>query len=428
MKAVILCGGRGERMWPLCEDKWALDFLGRPLLLHLVDLLHYEGVREFVFVGNPATESKLCSITSRLTDVSCGYAVQPEHSGMAGALEAAAEHLTGPFLLVSSNDIVEASAYRSVIDEGRSGRDCALLACRLEQYFPGGYLVTDEENSVRGIEEKPEPGSEPSDLVNVVVHYHRDPAALLLALSRAETEHDDRYESSLSLLIESGTEVLAVPYDGFWSAIKYPWDVLQTMDHFVNAIQPYTAPTASVAPSAVVDGRVHIGDNVKVLENAVVRGPAYIADNCVIGNNALIRGGVHLGEGSVVGYSTEVKHSYIGRNCWFHSNYIGDSVIDDSCLFGSGAVTGNFRFDEAPVKAHAAGKRIDTGSTKLGVIMGSGCHTGINAGFMPGVLVGPGAEVGPHVCLTANLAAGQKARLVDDYRVDNDDSAPGSAG
>ena len=415
-------------MWPLSEDKWALDFLGRPLMLHLVDLLHYEGVREFVFVGNPANESKLFSITSRLAHISRGYAVQQEHSGMAGALEVAAEHLTGPFLLVSSNDIVEASAYRSVMCEGSNGPDAALLAYQPERYFPGGYLVTDQGNSVSGIVEKPEPGSEPSDLVNVVVHYHREPAALLLALSRADTERDDRYERALELLIGSGTEVRAVPYDGFWSPIKYPWDVLRTMEHFVNAVQPYTAPTAQVAASAVVEGRVHLGDNVKVLENAVVRGPAYIADNCVIGNNALLRGGVHIGEGSVVGYSTEVKHSYIGRNCWFHSNYIGDSVIDDSCLFGSGAVTGNFRFDEAPVKADVAGSKVDSGSTKLGVIMGPGCRAGINSGFMPGVLVGPGAEVGPHVCLKANLAAGQKARLIDDYRVDGDDAAPESTG
>jgi len=67
-----------------------------------------------------------------------------------------------------------------------------------------------------------------------------------------------------------------------------------------------------------------------VLENAVIRGPVYIGANSIIGNNALVRDHSHIGSNSVIGYSTEVKHSYIGDNCWFHSNYIGDSIVDNN--------------------------------------------------------------------------------------------------
>jgi bifunctional UDP-N-acetylglucosamine pyrophosphorylase/glucosamine-1-phosphate N-acetyltransferase len=186
--------------------------------------------------------------------------------------------------------------------------------------------------------------------------------------------------------------------------------------------------SARVAPGAIIEGTVVLADGARVLENAVIRGPAYIGEKAIIGNNVLIRGGCHIGAGSVVGFSTEVKHSYIGKNCWFHSNYVGDSVIDDRCSFGSGAVTANLRFDEGIVQVQVNGDKVATGMDKLGVIMGAGSQVGINASLMPGVLVGPGAVVGPHVCLTGNLAPGHRALSRAEYRVEDlGDMAPGSA-
>jgi bifunctional UDP-N-acetylglucosamine pyrophosphorylase/glucosamine-1-phosphate N-acetyltransferase len=98
---------------------------------------------------------------------------------------------------------------------------------------------------------------------------------------------------------------------------------------------------------------------------------------------------------------------------------VGDSIIDDGCSFGSGAVTANLRFDEGAVKVWVTGERVSSGMNKLGVMMGRRSQIGINASLMPGVLVGPGAVVGPHVCLTDNLGAGQRALAVAEYRVED---------
>ena len=424
MTALILCGGKGRRMGPLREDKWAIEFLGRPLLHDTIDKLRAAGIRNIIFVGNSTNSGTLRHITAELRDVGCSYVMQQEdNAGMAGAVEAAATHLADPFLVVSSNDVVEADAYRLVLEAADTGADVALLAARLDRHFPGGYLVTDERLAVTHIVEKPRPGEEPSDLVNVVVHYHREAACLLDALHRAQTDRDDRYEAAIELLIGEGADVRAVPYQGFWGAIKYPWDLFPIMEHLLGQHeQTYIASTARVSPRAVLEGVVHVGENVRILENAVVRGPAYLGEGSVIGNNVLVRGGVHLGAHSVVGFGTEVKHSYIGRGCWFHTNYIGDSIIDDGCSFGSGAVTANLRFDEASIKATIEDEPVDTGTNKLGVFMGRGCRVGVNASLMPGVLVGPGAIVGSHVCLTADLAEGQKAMPSDAYRVETSDN------
>ena len=429
MNALLLCGGIGNRFKPLDEDKFLLDFLGRPLLLHVVDRLRDVGVDRVTFVGNSANRETLERIVQRLDDLSCRVVVQEDRSGMAGAVEAAGEYLDGPVFIVSSNDVLEAPAYRRMVEAAESGDcDAALLACRVGNHFPGGYLVADADMRVTRIVEKPEPGSEPSDLVNVVVHYHREPLKLLEALSRVETSRDDRYEVALDLMMREGRRVVAVPYVGFWSPLKYPWDVFPVMEHYVWGVLRRVAMSARVATSALIEGPVLIADGARVMEHAVVRGPAYIGPKAVIGNNVLIRGGCHIGAGSVVGFATEVKHSYIGRDCWFHSNYVGDSIIADRCSFGSGAVTANLRFDEAEVRVQVNGERMSTGMDKLGVIMGQGCQVGINASLMPGVLVGPGAVVGPHVCLKENLAPGHRALARDGYTVeDMGDMAPGSA-
>jgi len=416
MKALLLCGGVGRRMQPLREDKFSMVFLGRPLLRHIVDRLREAGIEEVVFVANQGNRDLVSSTALMCDGVACHVVTQNGREGMAGAVEAAAEYLHGRVLIVSSNDVVETVAYKAVIAAARdSSLDCAMLAYRVSNHFPGGYLVVDHQLRVSHVVEKPEKGAEPSDLVNIVGHLHRDGRKLLEAVGATVSYSDDRYERALTDLMGDGYRVRAVPYAGFWGALKRPWDVFPVMEHFLSGMEPKVGARVVVAPSAIIEGNVVLSDGVRVLENAVIRGPAFIGERAVIGNNALIRGGVHIGARSVVGYSTEVKHSYIGEDCWFHSNYIGDSVIDDGCSFGSGGVTANLRFDEGRVRATIDGSRGDTGHSKLGVIMGKRSRTGINASLFPGVMVGPDAIVGPHVCLTDDLGPGMFARPLTNY-------------
>ena len=89
----------------------------------------------------------------------------------------------------------------------------------------------------------------------------------------------------------------------------------------------------------------------------MIKGPCYIGRGSIIGNGALIRDFAHLGKRCVVGFGTEIKHSYIGNDCWFHMNYIGDSVVGSRCSFGAGTVTANLRFDEGEVMVKVADER-----------------------------------------------------------------------
>lgn len=411
MRAIFLCGGTGRRMFPITEDKFLLRFLGKPLLLHQLETARKAGLDDFVFVGNPENIEKIKALVNQLPDIRAQFAVQRRPLGIAEAIRSAAELLEGPVLLVNPNDVFGISAYEQIMTHSWPTPVARMLGYRVKEYFPGGYLEMDGEGHLVHIVEKPPPGEEPSDLVNILIHEHDDPKRLLEYIEGVQSTKDDVYERALDLMVSDGMRIKVVPYDDFWAPIKYPWHIFPVMEHCLDTAERAIAPTATVSQSASLEGNVVLDEGVRVLENAVVRGPAYVGKNSVIGNNALVRSYVHVGANSVVGYSTEVKHSYIGDGCWFHSNYIGDSIIDDDCSFGSGAITANFRLDEAQIRIELDGKEIDTGHNKLGAMVGAGCRIGINAGLMPGARVGTNCFVGPHVCLTQDLAPGKKALL-----------------
>ncbi|MBN1784234.1 MAG: hypothetical protein JW815_00645, partial [Candidatus Bathyarchaeota archaeon] len=75
----------------------------------------------------------------------------------------------------------------------------------------------------------------------------------------------------------------------------------------------------------------------------------------------------------------------------------------DNCLFGAGTVTANFRFDEKNVQIWVGNMRVDSGTNKLGAIIGDNCKTGINSCLEPGVKIGPQSIVGPNVDLQSDL-------------------------
>jgi UDP-N-acetylglucosamine diphosphorylase / glucose-1-phosphate thymidylyltransferase / UDP-N-acetylgalactosamine diphosphorylase / glucosamine-1-phosphate N-acetyltransferase / galactosamine-1-phosphate N-acetyltransferase len=418
IKAVFLCGGRGKRMFPIAEDKFLLDFLGKPLLQHQIETARAAGLSRFVIIANPDNRARIEQITAGVAGAEFDFALQNESSGIANALKSAEPFLQGPILVINPNDVFSAAAYTAILAEAEKASASAyVLGYRVHEYFPGGYLQVNGENELLHIVEKPNPGQEPGDLVNILIHCHSSPDDLLRHIGTVQTTRDDVYECALDGMVKAGHKIKVVPYDGFWAPIKYPWHIFRVMRHFLDDALPSIAPSARISDKATIQGKVVLCDNVRVLENAVIRGPAYVGANSVIGNNVLVRDYSHIGANSVVGYCTEVKHSYIGDNCWFHSNYVGDSIIDDDCSLGAGTVLANYRLDEANIHMAVGDNLVDTGYDKLGAILGRGCRIGVNSSVMPGVRVGPGSFVGPQICLRQDLAADKLALPVSRYRV-----------
>jgi NDP-sugar pyrophosphorylase family protein len=423
VKAVFLCGGRGKRMFPITEDKFLLDFLEKPLLEHQIKIACEAGLSHFVIIGNPDNIQRIEQITKKIPGIEVDLALQKKPLGIADALKSAESFLQGQLLVINPNDVFSSSAYTKIIGEAeRTTASSYILGYQVQKYFPGGYLQINSQNELLHIVEKPNPGDEPSNLVNILIHCHTNSEELLRYIETVQTTRDDVYECALDNMVKGGHKIKVIPYDDFWAPIKYPWHIFKVMEYFLDNAQTYIASSAGISEKATIEGKVILSDNVKVLENAVIRGPVYVGPNSIIGNNALVRDYSHIGSNSVIGYSTEVKHSYIGDNCWFHSNYIGDSIVDDNCSLGAGTVLANFRLDEGNIQIEVGNTLVDTGYDKLGAIIGRGCRIGVNASLMPGIRAGPDSFVGPQVCLRQDLEANKMVLLEPRYRVEDNET------
>jgi len=401
MKAVILAAGRSKRMKPI-QDKNFIKFLGKPLIEYQIASIKNAGFEDIILIGGAHNLEALKGL---------GLTVIEQENldeGMAGAMMSLESHLQEgeEILLLSANDYLEQEAYELMKKASESSSaDLLMLAKKVDSYFPGGYIAVDG-SRITEIVEKPGEGNEPSDMINIVLHVHKKPLEFIRKIRKSVTENDDWYEMGISKLIEEGAHVEAVPYEGFWQAIKYPWHVLALQKHFFKQIkEPQISDSAEIADSAVIKGPVIIEEGAKVFDHATVSGPAYIGRGVVIANNALVRES-EIGEGSMVGYSSEVARSNLAENVWLHMNYVGDSILCSDVMMGAGAVTGNFRLDGEDVKVEVQGNKISSGIDKFGAVIGSRTKIGINVSMMPGTKIGSGTFVAGGIIIDREIPDG----------------------
>jgi len=427
---IVLAGGISSRLWPL-RDKLFLEFGSQTLLERHVRMLSALGCERFVVVVRPEGAERVQAMLG-LPGIEVRLAQQPEARGMADAVLRTRPALDAlgdqPIYVTQAHDVVDPEMHQRLLDawENTGGLEGVLAASRVDGYFPGGYLRL-AGNRVIGVLEKPGPGNQPSDLVNLVAHvfrswrrllaaceselYRPDPPAALTARFREHLDQpgaapplDDAYERALTRLMAAG-EFRASVYEGRWQALKFPWHVLDVMDLLLES---WTRGRES--PGEGYEQRedgVFIGRDVRLLPGAHLSAPALIGHGCVIGNNALVRGSL-VSPRCVVGFGSEVARSYLGEGCQLHHNYVGDSVLERDVLFGFGTITANFRLDERNVKSLVKGERIDTARTKLGLIAGAGAKIGVGTNVMPGVKIGAGAIVGPGQVVQSDVGDGER--------------------
>ncbi|MBI2334980.1 NTP transferase domain-containing protein [Candidatus Daviesbacteria bacterium] len=403
MKIIILAAGQGKRMWPVQTDKCLIPFLGKPLLYHNLKKIQAAlNPSEVIIVTNPNIKDQISKIKDEL-GIFGTIIIQVEPKGMADAILSAKDLIDGEILILNAEDILGPSIFKTDFKG-----DVVLTGLKVDKYFPGGYIkatgnpsTTLRTGRVQAIVEKPGEGNEPSDLVKLVADYFKDGKKLVEYLEKVTGDTDDLYEKALDKMIVDGMDVKFTKYSGVWIPLKYPWQILAIAAYFLDNIDQKIYP-----------GKVMMEEGVKVFEGAVIKGPCYIGRNCIIGNNSMVRES-NLEEGVVTGFSSDITRSYIGPNSWFHTNYVGDSVIEGDFGMGSGAVLANLRLDDHTIRVG----EVDSGRFKMGLMVGKGSRVGVNASIMPGVRVGANSLVGPGVVLHEDIKDNTKILVKQEYTI-----------
>lgn len=409
--AIILAGGRSKRFWPL-SDKNLMNFTHGNLLEHHLKTLSSLGIKNFIIISSPEVVAFLRVNGKNYPGITIHRILQDEDNhGIGKAVILASsvieKHYRGyPVYILNCDDVYDLSIHRDLFDQ-MLGKNTfmSVAAYEVSEHKPFGYFKVSQDK-IKGIIEKPTQDKAPSNLVNMAIHLYSDFSKLVKSLKNELQEkdvdvNDDLYERAINRLCQSN-DVSYVKYKGRWEILKFPWHVLSVTDYFLSTTAKNISDKAMIDKTVKIKGPVIIEDDVKILEFASICGPAVIKKGTILGTGSLIRNCV-IGENCVIGYHSEVTRSYIGNNCWFHTNYIGDSVLGNNVTMGSGGVLANLRLDQKNIYTKIGETKINTGRNKLGTIAGSGVQIGVNTSIMPGVKIGKNSIVGPGITLYEDL-------------------------
>jgi bifunctional UDP-N-acetylglucosamine pyrophosphorylase/glucosamine-1-phosphate N-acetyltransferase len=157
----------------------------------------------------------------------------------------------------------------------------------------------------------------------------------------------------------------------------------------------------------VLEGRVELGDNVRVGPYCVLRDVsigagteiashsvldgAVVGEACRIGPFARLRPGARLARGVHVGNYVEVKNSELGEGAKAnHLTYLGDATVGADVNVGAGTITCNY-----------------DGVNKSRTEIGAGAFIGSGSMLVAPVRIGEQATIGAGTVVTADAPAGK---------------------
>jgi len=152
----------------------------------------------------------------------------------------------------------------------------------------------------------------------------------------------------------------------------------------------YVAPGVKIHPMVVIDaehGPVYIDEGVEIHPFTRIEGPCYIGKKSIL-LGAKCREGNSIGPVCRIG--GEVEESIIqGYSNKYHDGFIGHSYIGEWVNLGALTTNSDLKNDYSSVSVMLDGKRsIDTGSTKVGSLVGDHTKTSIGTLFNTGSYVG----------------------------------------
>lgn len=189
-------------------------------------------------------------------------------------------------------------------------------------------------------------------------------------------------------LFDLNETIAAELFDG----AVYPWEVLSRISSFILELGEkldnsrferrgsniWVAKSASVAPSACLNG------------------PLIIDEEAEIRHCAFVRGNAIVGKGATVGNSTELKNVVIFNEVQVpHYNYVGDSILGFHAHMGAGSITSNVKSDKTLVVVKDGNGEMETGLKKFGAMLGDYVEVGCNSVLNPGTVIGRNTNIYP---------------------------------
>jgi len=317
MKVIIPLAGKGTRLRPHTHvtPKPMMRVAGKPVMSYVLDELRdLGGIEQIIYITGHLKE-KVEDFARKSLDIPSVFIEQKVQDGTAGAIALARDYVDQDVLIIFVDTIFDADL--SVIN--RTDADGIIWTKEVEDYQRFGVVVTDEDENMTRIVEKP--NTPVSRRANIGLYYIRNWKLLYEGIDHvlASPKNQGEYflTDAFQYMIDKGAKIKVIDVEGWYDAGK-----IETM---LETNQTMLEKGRARKPSAA-------GDN-------TIIDPVYIEENVTL-KGSTIGPNVSIGAGSVV-EGSRLSHSIIGASSRILRSVITNSLIgDDTILEGvSGEVT-----------------------------------------------------------------------------------------
>ncbi|MEO5693700.1 MAG: bifunctional UDP-N-acetylglucosamine diphosphorylase/glucosamine-1-phosphate N-acetyltransferase GlmU [Usitatibacter sp.] len=430
LQVVILAAGQGKRMRSDLP-KVLHPIAGRSLLRHVIDTARLlDPTRLCIVIGHGGDQ-----VRTAVDDADVAWAVQAQQLGTGHAVMQALPDLAeGGTVLVLYGDVplIASGTLRSLVDAASAGH-VALLTQTVDQPRGYGRIVRNPSGRVAGIVEEKDATQAQRAIREINTGIMALPRASLekwLGQLRNENAQGEYYLTDvIAAAVADGVAVEvrhpAAAHESLGVNSKSELAILerhyqmnraeQLLQQGVTLTDParidvrgelVCGSDVSIDVNCIFEGRVELGDGVKIGANCIVRDssigsgteirPFTLIEEGVIGANARIgpyariRPGTQLADEVHVGNFVEVKASSFGRGSKAnHLAYVGDSTVGSGVNIGAGTITCNY-----------------DGANKHRTVIEDDVHIGSDVQLIAPVTVGKGATIGAGATISKDVPPG----------------------
>lgn len=423
MKAIILAGGNGTKLWPYSETmpKVVIPVANRPVISIIAKELKRLNIETYVIVGYLKEDVKYA-----LRDIDNIHHIEIEkQNGTAKAVLDALKFIPQDDLLVIYGDIViHPKDLERFIEKGEKYRLSALVSPLGEEDPQDWICARVRDGKIISIE------GHPRDAVyrmcgvyfigkEYLRNLEKTPAYMRNVPVGGMPPYEVELAESFEVMIEDGIDVYAVETEGFFVDVDKPWHILEAnrkyIEFLTGSITENIVPkSSSISQDAYIKGKVvlgensHIGPRVVIVDNLIVgnnttitngaifSGPCVVGDNCFIYNYPQIGGYTAIGNRCHIGHCAEIEGVFFDNVYVVHYSELY-GVFGHSVDIGAATVCGTLRFDDRRTIHRIKDRPEFPKDGANATYIGNFSRTGVNAIIMPGVKVGCYSLVGPGV-------------------------------
>ena len=344
MKAIILGGGLGTRTRPISDllPKPLLPIVERPLLDHILDILHRCGVDDIIItIGYKGEMIENRYMTGQSRGMHISYSLEGhiekgkvvfEGLGSAGGIKKVQEFghfFNEPFFVLCADALIDLNL-KEAMEFHKSHNGIATVITKeidINEVYKYGVVLSDENGKVSSFQEKPSVKEAKSNIINTGI-YIFEPE--IFDYIPKNTKYDIGGELLPSLL-DIGKEFYAINMDFKWI------DVGTIRDFYEANMMLLKKETCYIKPyyKRVIDKNIFVGINCSInFDKVDIQGPVYIGnsvkieDGCKIVGPCVINSNSEIYKDSLIKNSIILNHTILNEN----SKIIDSIVSQDFCI------------------------------------------------------------------------------------------------